>query len=69
MGGQSPKKIVSHMYKYAVFDIKLTYNHYIFITGVQLSCYTQQIFHMGAQTHDCGGGHLPSPLKTTTDCY
>jgi len=28
-GGRSPKKIVSHMYKFAVFDIKPTYklNH------------------------------------------
>ena len=25
--GRSPEQIVSHMYKYAVFDIKPTYNH------------------------------------------
>jgi len=37
-GGQSPEKIVSHMFKYAVFDIpaNIFYSHYIFIPDIQL---------------------------------
>jgi len=52
------------MYKYAVFDIKLAYNHYFFIPFVQIHLPTISLGRrvVGVQTSDWGAvAPLASP--------
>jgi len=49
------------MFKYAVFDIKPTHNHWIFISDVQL--HSEKLAGGSGQTSDWGVLPLPSPLE------
>jgi len=69
-GAVIPKEVLvtgKKNYKYAVFDIKRTYNHQMFISGIQL--HLQNVSFegggSGSQTSDWEDAHLVClPLKT-----
>jgi len=58
-GAGHGKNFVSHLYKYAVFDIKPTYNHQISIPGVQLHLPEISFEEGSGDTSDWGTCPLP----------